>query len=436
MTNRLAETLRELATDRGTTQPDTAVLWRHGRQRRARTTVAATLAGASVLLLMLGVVLPLARSQSLQPATPLEERLTTFPARIGKPLVMADSREVLGVRAALVVTRDDVYPVSPDGTVTAVRGIDGLPSSASLSLSGRWLSVGLTLVDLLTGAVIDRTDMVLSGSYLPFEEAGWWSPDSTQVLAPSLSQGAVTSLGVVLSTDPKVSALLRVPALPGDGPQPVLAGWIDNTRVLGLVPRPASSAEGDMGTRLTSMTWEVGTAAWVPGDPSLVLGQEAVDLSAQLSPAGSTVVLRWRGSEGPGQYASAFDIASGRGRGMPFNGDYPSDWAPGSFSPAPAGRCRAVWRDNLPTYFDGTGISDPTGEADNLPQSGWEPATLVDVDESFGASCLAVAGDTLRGEPTWSLSARLETWAGDWGLILGPLLLLVLLIAILRRRFA
>jgi len=221
----------------------------------------------------------------------------------------------------------------------------------------------------------------------------------------------------VVGTDWSIS---EVPLLAG-GAVPRVAGWIDKDTVLAFV------GIGDGAASLSGRTWRMGDPSWkdsivdlqLPSDGTLD-ESELSSVRTDLSPDGTLLLLTRRvtdtGTGVPGAtQAALFDGQTGRRLGIPD--------AEGRLGPVPeltgpylewgGWGCRPAWQDGMPVTTD-----DRVRRA--VIALG---ADLVTVSPRYGSSCVAFAGNELRGTPEVDSAAewqeRLWVWGGRLLVVLG-----------------
>ena len=413
----LGTVLRDLVDDveEGVAPLVPADLWAGGRRRRRTTRLVPGLAAACVAAVVGLLVWPTGQPRASVPAVGLDvdgtTRLTAYPSVIARPPFVRTA-STPGVSAAVVVSASGIpqlHVVSPTGDVRrisepAMTGAGGVPS---LSPDGRWIAWRSTLTDLLAGSSVPSVDVRsrLAEQWIPDDEPAWWAPDSSRVFVSALDEVSPGSSGFVLGTD---GTVLEVPVVE-EAIQPVLAGWLDRTTVLALL---------DLGpgtSRLEVRTWTVGEPSW--REPGTVVswsetGGDDQILRATLSPdRGRLLLTGSRTDAGTGELsgteAMMFDPRTGDQLGMP-SGDgtvSASSWAPGSLVGWEGWGCRPAWRENLPVVTDGSVRAPLAAEGEEL----------VEVSSRF-STCVAFAGDELRGTPAANHLAVWQERLWTWGL--------------------
>lgn len=441
MSQLLHDTFGELADEVGIPQApaDAAgMAWRTGRRRVVRRRVTATAATVLVVLVAAALVWQPHLPQAFEPAG-RGEVATGHPLRVTKPWVVGDLPARGKPLAALALTAPDHDPysrsswlsidvdgnvhalpagqlsdtpmpaVSPDGQLVAygekdsgayvIRNIvdgtrhvvDGLTSVFPSTLDGTW------------------TGPAVVGSQVP----AYWSPDGRH-LAARISRGDGTEALAVISDDGSLTVL------PWSG-APLLAGWVDDARVLAL--------DGDTGTAgtMSPATIEVGTGRRTQL-PNLQPERPFVDgeisqWSPAVSPDGRRLAMsRGASEDDPFRIAwSSFDLATGVELG---SGEYATQ------EPADVSSVRTPlqWRG------DDLAATIPTSAGTVLgPGYGPSSATML-VDPRLDAEVLLMAQDALTGPAHGSLWGHSTAWvAWRWKECLVAVLGLAVLIALWRR---
>jgi hypothetical protein len=271
-------------------------------------------------------------------------------------------------------------------------------TNAAVSPDGRYATDGGEVYDFVAGM---SSRLTAYDSLPPDVRIGaGWSPDSRHYAVIADSGGAQAKVGVGTPgggfAPAPVPPTVVTPDLSVLGVTPVRIGWLDNTRVLLLVPAAPTPEDTTRGSSLMAFSWAFGDGAWKPiGALRLPPSSGIEDLegyAADVSPDGRTVALSvyvqggrrsgvalmtwplpntggqtttsttavpasgpdidgitWRGQDlvvsrngittvaGTGQVLSEAGNGSGR----------PISWRAGAFDGAPYYNTAAVWRDRL-----------------------------------------------------------------------------------------
>lgn len=385
----------------GPTTPAAADLWEAGRQRR-RWAAARWFVAVAVLFACLAFLAwPGVHATPARPASTKASGETprTHPSVIAEAHFPPTALEAHRPMSAVYVAGQTLFAVDDHGqTWKAPKRTTHDLTNAALSPDGRYATDGGEVYDFLAG----RSTGLAAFDSLPRDVrigAGGWSPDSSHyaVIADTGAQARVGvgtpgggfALAPVLPTvvTPDVSLL---------GVTPVRIGWLDNSRVLLLVPAAPTPEDATRGSSLVAFTWALGAEAWEPIGalrlpPSSGI-EELEGYAAGVSPDGRTVTLSvyvqgarrsgvalmtWPLPSNPGQTtasttavpASGLDIDGITWRGQDLvvsrNGittvvrtgqvlceagsgsGRPVSWRTGAFEGAPYYNTAAVWRDRL-----------------------------------------------------------------------------------------
>jgi hypothetical protein len=392
--------LAEAADGRAT--PPAADLWAAGRQRRrwaaARSFVVVALVFASLAF----VVWPGVHATPAPPVSTAASGETprTYPSLIAEPHFPRTALEAHRPMFAVYVARQTLFAVDDHGqTWKAPKRATHDLTNAALSPDGRYATDGAEVYDFVAGR---STRLTAFDSLTPENArigAGGWSPDSSHyaVIADTGVQAKVGvgtpgggfALAPVLPT-------LATPDVSLRGVNPVRIGWLDNTRVLLLVPAAPTPEDATRGSSLMAFTWAFGDEAWEPiGALRLPPSSGIEDLegyAAGVSPDGRTVansvyvqggrrsgvaLMTWPLPSSPDQTttsttavpASGLDIDGITWRGQDLvvsrhgittvvrtgqvlseagsGSGRPISWRAGAFEGAPYYNTAAVWRDRL-----------------------------------------------------------------------------------------
>jgi hypothetical protein len=226
-----------------------------------------------------------------------------------------------------------------------------------------------------------------------------------------------SSSGFVVGTDGTVTP---APLLQS-GQVPFVAGWLDEDTVLAFV----GFADGS--TSYSARTWRVGSPRWEVGSADITLpadegpaGPVAAAIRAELSPDRSRLLVTRRIADpAPGGFEATEGMLFDSGTGAPLGAPSPDGRlsSPSGNTVAAVGwagwGCRPAWRNGLPVTTD-----------DRI-----RPATsplrddLVSVSSRYDSSCVAFAGNELRGTSTVDVRAvwqeRIWVWSGRLLVLLG-----------------
>lgn len=250
----LADTVHAPAT------PDPAELWKAGRRRR-RWAAARSILLLAVALLSLGLVaLPVGYTAPTPPASPPAGVETpTYPSVIAEPVFPPTALEAHRSMAAVYLADQRLLAVDDHGNTWKAPKSATRLTNASLSPDGRYAVDGATVYDFVDGASTRLTGL----DRLPSEYArigAGWSPDSRHyaVIADSGTQAKV-GIGT------PGGRFELTPDLPGGDTSDITTvrtAWLDNTRLLLLVPAAPTPADATRGSSLTAFSWTLGDTSW------------------------------------------------------------------------------------------------------------------------------------------------------------------------------
>jgi len=372
--------------------PDTTDLWRAGARRRRWAFLRTAAVTAAVAALVALVVWPGGWQGDAVPADTGQSTDRTYPSVVPQPHFPASLLAAHRPMAAAYVDDQDLYAVDDTGRVWRAPAAPGQRVRAALSGDGRYLSDGWDVYDTVAGT---RTRLGPQDGARPVHRAGVaWDLASRRVALVQEDNGEQTAW-----VGTPQGALLPAPALPvraDQGAFALMVAWLDASRLVALVPAPAS-AEDPETSRLLAFAWTVQSSdTWDPlGSLTLPTGASlagapaaqasvspdgqllAVALDVQAAPRrGSSVLtwpvaglgeestrprqevrvsnlvvdgLSWRGSNvvvsrgGEARVARTDELLStiGTGSGRPVS------WRAGAFDDAAFYNTAAVWRDRL-----------------------------------------------------------------------------------------
>lgn len=386
----------------GRTTPAAADLWKAGRQRRRWAAARLFVVVALVFACLAFVAWPDVQAPPAPPASTAASGETprTYPSVIAEPHFPPAALEAHRPMSAVYVARQTLFAVDDHGqSWKAPKRTSHDLTNAALSPDGRYATDGGEVYDFVAG----RSTHLAAFDSLPPDYvrigAGGWSPDSRHyaVVADTGVQARVgvgaTGAGFALAP---VLPTLATPDVSPLGGTPVRIGWLDNSRVLLLVPAAPTPEDATLGSSLMAFTWAFGARAWepigafrLPPDSGI---EELEGYAARVSPDGRTValsvyvqgplrsgvaVMTWPLPSSPGQMttsttavpASGLDIDGITWRGQDLvvsrNGittvvrtgqvlskagsgsGRPISWRTGAFEGAPYYNTAAVWRDRL-----------------------------------------------------------------------------------------
>lgn len=392
--------LAEAADGRPT--PAAANLWKAGRRRRRWAAARSFVVVAAVFACLAFVAWPGVHATPAPPASTAASAETprTYPSVIAEPHFPPTALEAHRPMAAVYIAGQTLFAVDDHGqTWKAPKRTTHDLTNAALSPDGRYATEGGEVYDFVAG----RSTRLTAFDSLPAEYvrvgAGGWSPDSSHyaVIADTGTQAKVGvgtpgggfALAPALPTavTPDVSLL---------GMTTVRMAWLDNARVLLLVPAAPTPEDATRGSSLMAFTWAFGDGAWEPIGALRLPPNSGIEnlegYAGGVSPDGRTVALSvyvqggrrsgvalmtWPLPSSPAQTststtavpASGLDIdgitwrgheivvsrngittvartgqvlsEAGSGSGRPIS------WRTGAFEGAPYYNTAAVWRDRL-----------------------------------------------------------------------------------------
>lgn len=385
----------------------TAGLWQAGRRRRRRANlrslVAAGLAVAALAFVVWpGIIGPPPVAEAVPAAAPVAR---TYPSVVAQPHLPPSALDAHRPMAAGYLAAQTLFVVDDEGQSWELPDATGFRYQAALSPDGAHVTDGWALHDLVDG----RSRSLGGTSGLPEETvryAAGWSPDSARFLVltntrTDTAPDAVGGLDIAVGTaDGALTALPTVPTPDASGVSGTgRVAWLDDSRVLLVIPAAPRPADATRGGALEAYTWTVGGRDWQPAgtlrlpvgaslpvagalatsatadgrvaltvefdgqrDPSSASGFQpltwvlpsSVGAEAQpraaAAPSNLTVDgLTWRGADLVVSRGGTTEVAgSGQVLSEAVNGSgRPITWRDGAFEGEPYLNSLAVWRDRL-----------------------------------------------------------------------------------------
>jgi hypothetical protein len=246
----------------GPATPAAAELWKAGRQRR-RWAAARSLVVVAVLFACLAFVAwPGVHATPAPPASIAASGETprTYPSVVAEPHFPPTALEAHRPMAAVYVAGQSLFAVDDHGqTWKAPKRASRFLTNAALSPDGRYATDGGEVYDFVAG----RSTRVTGFDWLPSDYpriVAGWSPDSSHY-AVIAGDGTQAKFGVGTPG----GGFVLAPVLPsGDtsGVTTVRIAWLDNARVLLLVPAAPTPDDATRGSSLMTFTWTLGDGAW------------------------------------------------------------------------------------------------------------------------------------------------------------------------------
>jgi hypothetical protein len=412
--------------------------WRTGRRRVVRRRLTASVSVAVVVLAVAALVwqphLPPALDSAGSP-----EVATGHPLRVTRPWFIRElpSRGKPLAGLALSSPSHDPYSRSSWLAIDVGGGVHALPAGPlvdtampAVSPDGRMVAYGEKDTQAyVVRNVVDGTRQVVDGlrSVLPETRDGtwtgpavvasqvpaYWAPDGRH-LAARISRGDGTEALAVISADGSMSTI------PWTG-APLLAGWVDDTRVLAVSVREGAVPTADVATV------DVGTGERRPLptlQPARPFGDtEISQWSPAVSPDGRRLALSRHPFDEPLVVAwSTFDLATGAEQG---SGQY----ATGRITDVGSIVGLLQWRG------DDVVATIPTGHGTVLGPGDAPAAATMLVDPRLDVEALLMAQRALAGPAHGSLWGHGTNWAmWRWRECLVALLGLTVVTALWRRR--
>ncbi len=410
--SRLLRAAADVATEAGPPAvPDAPVLWSRGRRA---TWLGRAVAGALAVALVVLVVATTAVMRAVPTAVPAEGPGATYPTQVsalfpgsyhagGGPVfgvvrVGADddgANPYASPGALYVIDRDGLLATLPNW-VGITSGVTTDPGDADPSVAPdglRMLSQD-GIVDVRDGSTVvpPWSDDVMAAG---LGTRGTWSPDSRLVAVPTSSGAAVLDPARLRVLDP----------VPGDATV-LVAGWRDDTTLLGLRRSAGPGGFEVVGRSLDDTAWSVVTAlpASTLAVPAAPDGRLTPTI-AYASPDGARLLLVDRPAARAGGLAVLVDAATGRR--VDFAGRQ------GTAEDAAWDGCDPVWRDGQPLRASG-GLTRPA-----------DGAAVMSFGGRTDVGCVALAGAELTGDADLHTAGAVREQVWRVALPLGGALALV-----------